>query len=249
MPKNNDLVIVTPAWNCENSIRQTCMSVIAQSYDNWRMIVVDDVSSDATSQKVADLSNNLGLGEKISILRREEKYGEVRNTYDIVHDQCNKNDIVVRLDGGDWITDNDCFYILNEIYKNPTYDPAVLWTAHRWEYNTNQNISNNLDSSMDVYTHPWVSSHLKTFRKSSMDGINKKNYFDENGSWIMIACDQAIFLPMLEKSRREKKNLVYLPMCMYHYSIDLLREDLFTCDRSQQQKFSAERIRKRGFIE
>ena len=64
MSKNNDLVIVTPAWNSENSIRQTCMSVIAQSYSNWRMIVIDDVSSDNTSQKVNDLSNDLGLGKQ-----------------------------------------------------------------------------------------------------------------------------------------------------------------------------------------
>lgn len=243
----NNFLVVTPAFNCESNIEQTINTVVAQSYNNWRMIVIDDVSTDQTSEVVKEISSRYNLGDKLSVVRREEKYGEVRNTYDIHENHCEENDVIVRLDGGDWITDNDCFYILNSLYNQ--YDPAVMWTAHRWEYNLQQNISNNLNPAISAYEHPWVSSHLKTFRKSTMDGINKQNYMDDNGDWIMIACDQAVFLPMLEKSRREKRNLLYVPMCMYHYSIDLGREDLFTCERSKNQKASAEWIRDRGYIE
>jgi hypothetical protein len=65
----------------------------------------------------------------------------------------------------------------------------------------------------------------------------------------MIACDQAIFLPMMERARRDKKSLIFLPMVMYHYNIDLQKPDLFHNDRSYAQKYSAEWIRERGFIE
>ena len=65
----------------------------------------------------------------------------------------------------------------------------------------------------------------------------------------MIACDQAVFLPMMERARRKSRPLIYLPMVMYHYDIDLQNPELFTQDRSLQQKMSAERIRERGYIE
>jgi teichuronic acid biosynthesis glycosyltransferase TuaG len=38
--------IITAAYNCESYITQTICSVQAQTYENWEMIIVDDLSSD-----------------------------------------------------------------------------------------------------------------------------------------------------------------------------------------------------------
>ena len=65
----------------------------------------------------------------------------------------------------------------------------------------------------------------------------------------MIACDQAIFLPMLERARIKNRPLIFIPRVMYHYNIDLDNPELFSCDRSLDQKMSAEKIRERGYIE
>jgi hypothetical protein len=65
----------------------------------------------------------------------------------------------------------------------------------------------------------------------------------------MIACDQAVFLPMMHKAIKEERPLVFIPMVMYHYDIDLKNPTLFKSERSINQKMSAERIRERGFIE
>lgn len=241
----NNFVFVTPAYQCQDKILQTIKSVYSQSYDRWRMVIYDDMSTDNTAQVVRDISSRLGLGEKLQVISRTEKFGEVRNTLDAI-ESIEDNEIVCRLDAGDWLVDNDCLHILDEVYRQ--LDPAVAWTAHRWSY-TGKNISGPLSQNCkNVYAHPWVSSHLKTFRRSSMREINPKNYLDEDGNYIMIACDQAVFLPMMQKSLEDDRALVFVPMVMYHYDIDLQNPNLFTSQRSVKQKASAEWIRERGYI-
>jgi hypothetical protein len=146
------------------------------------------------------------------------------------------------------MTENDTLFYLNNIYKE--HKPAVCWTAQRWAY-TSYGISKQmtLQPNQSVYEHPWVSSHLKTFRAAALKKVNPKNFYDDDGNWIMIACDQAVFLPMMHLAVKEKLPLVFLPLVCYHYNIDLEKPDLFTEDRSVIQKQSAEWIRSRGYVE
>ena len=242
---SSKFVFVTPAYNSETTIAQSIFSVLAQSYDDWRMIVYDDMSTDNTAQVVEDMSKSLCLGSKLSVVSRKEKYGEVHNTLDAVKNIDDK-EIICRLDGGDWLTENDTLAILNNIYQ--TQNSAVVWTMQRWAY-SNYNISGPLQTSdADVYTHPWVSSHLKTFRKDAINNINKKNFKDAEGNWIMIGCDQAVFLPIMHKALTDGKDRTFLPLVCYHYNINLDDPELFTCERSKNQKYSAEWIRQRGYI-
>ena len=75
-----DLVsIITPAHNAEKFISQTIQSVLKQSYFNWEMIIVDDFSSDKTT----DIVDSFILKDKrIKLIKLEKNSGagEARNT-------------------------------------------------------------------------------------------------------------------------------------------------------------------------
>ena len=238
-------VFLTPAFNCEKEIKNTLFSMISQSYKNWRAIFIDDVSDDNTGQVVMDIAKSLSLGSQVEVVRREEKFGETKNTLTEI-ERIEDNEVVCRLDGGDWLTENDTLYFLNNIYEK--HNPGVLWTDHRWEYTFN-NISGPIDPNISIYEHDWVTSHLKTFRASKLKRVPKANFLDENGNWVMIACDQTVFLPMLHMCLENREPLGHLPIVCYHYSIQLDNwEKLSTSERAYNQRDMAMWIRERGFV-
>jgi len=249
LAENTKFVFIIPVYNCEHTVEQTLLSVLAQSYKNWRILFRDDLSTDNTVETIFNLIKQYKLEDKVKLTINDIKHGEVRNTLEAVK-EIDDNEVICRVDGGDWLTENDCLACLDTVYRE--VNPACAWTAHRWDY-TGKNISGPLPNlEINVYSElldNWCTSHMKTWRKSIMNNINDKNYRDKNGDYIMIACDRAIYLPILHTALRAERKCLFIPMCCYHYSIDLTNEHLFTEERSIQQRKSAEFIHKRGFIE
>ena len=42
--RDTQFVFLIPAYNCEKEIIQTLLSIFSQSYKNWRVLLIDDVS-------------------------------------------------------------------------------------------------------------------------------------------------------------------------------------------------------------
>lgn len=73
MPKNNPLVsICIPAYNNEDYISETLDSILAQTYTNLEIIIVDDCSKDGT---VRVLEEYAAKDSRISIYRNEKNLG------------------------------------------------------------------------------------------------------------------------------------------------------------------------------
>lgn len=49
--------IIMPAYNCEHFIADSIRSVLAQTYTNWELLVVDDCSTDNTAEIVASFTD------------------------------------------------------------------------------------------------------------------------------------------------------------------------------------------------
>lgn len=200
------------------------------------------MSTDRTMDMIAITKKDLGLGEdRISVTSNTEKMWEIKNIVESLK-ECEPNDIVCRLDGDDWLCDSDALSIIDHKYKTTGCD--VLWTAHRWSF-TNHNISGPLAKSANPYKHPWVSSHLKTFRKSLIENVSDENFRGPDGNYFKRIGDQTIYLPVLYKSAG---NWHYEPIVAYHYTIEM-KPETFQTDDSKFQQNEALYLRSRGFIE
>ena len=45
---NNRVDIIIPAYNSQKTIAKTIKSVFRQTYNNWKLIIIDDASTDDT---------------------------------------------------------------------------------------------------------------------------------------------------------------------------------------------------------
>ncbi len=64
--------IITPSHNAELFIAQTIKSVLAQTYQEWEMIIVDDLSSDNTLQVIEIYTN---IDPRIKLIKSEQQSG------------------------------------------------------------------------------------------------------------------------------------------------------------------------------
>jgi glycosyltransferase involved in cell wall biosynthesis len=241
----NRFVFIAPTYNAEKTCGQAILSLAAQSYKNWHLIMVDDMSTDYSVANVKSLFNALGISDRLTVIENTEKKWEVANVLEALK-HCQEDDIVCRFDLDDYLIDTQALEIIDMQYRGDK-DLEALWTAHRWfdkNGTTNRNISAPLADNVDVYKHPWVSSHLKTFRKRVIDNVNDANFRGPDGEYIRRAGDQAIFLPVLHKAKKKG----YLPMAMYAYRCDM-NPQTFQTDDAKFQKSEAEFLRARGFVE
>lgn len=250
---DNKFVFVAPMYNASAFVGQMLASIVGQSYVNWRVILVDDVSSPEEQTKsdqiifgYQKLLVNLGQDEsKIQVVWNGDdpargKQWEVSNVL-LGVSMCEDNDIVCRIDADDYLSELDALTYLNALYNQSGAE--ALWTAHRWGF-TDQNISGPMPPTADVYKHPWVSSHLKTFRKYLLNGVNDENFRGEDGNYIRRAGDQCIYLPALHNTHKRG----FVPRVMYHYNIKTDDPSIFQTSDAKFQKSEAEFIRHRGYV-
>lgn len=264
MHGDNRFVFVAPMFNASATLPQMLHSLYGQSYVDWHLVLIDDVSteehlklSDRIVSSFVHLANNGNYAKndidvveadgersnrstRITFIKNQTKKWEVANVLRGLK-ECKDDDIVCRLDADDWLTDLDALAYLNALYKQTGAE--ALWTAHRWAY-TDKNISGPMISGADVYRHPWVSSHLKTFRKRLINDVPDVNFRGEDGEYIRRAGDQAIYLPVLH--RTEKRGFV--PRVMYHYTIKDEPATYQTPDAAFQRD-EALFLRARGYVQ
>ncbi|MDN3671922.1 glycosyltransferase family 2 protein [Flavobacterium branchiarum] len=56
--QSHKVSIITPLYNSESFIAETIQSVIAQTYNNWEMLIVDDCSTDNSKSIIEDFSKH-----------------------------------------------------------------------------------------------------------------------------------------------------------------------------------------------
>jgi glycosyltransferase involved in cell wall biosynthesis len=237
------MVIVIPSYNNRQWYRQNLRSLCAQKYDHFRAIYVDDGSTDQTGALVEQFLADQAVGPRIQVIRNPVRVGALENLYRSIH-TCDDQEIVILLDGDDWLAHSRVLQILNTVYADPdcwmTYGQYASWPAPVPGYS--RPIPARITDTNTVRGYEWCASHLRSFYAWLFKRINREDLLSPWGTFYPMAWDQALMFPMLEMAGHRAK---FIPDILYTYNAANPINDAKVNRRLQQQCETAIRRQQR----
>lgn len=191
------MVVIIPSYNNAQWCQKNIISVLNQQYQNYRVIYIDDCSSDKTADNVQELVKQLGQEHRFTLIRNKERHGALENLYDAIY-SCDDNEIIVTLDGDDWLAHNKVLQKLNEVYST-----QKVWLT----YGRMRELRTGVDwwckaiPQRIVKTNTFRTfrcpSHLRTFYVWLFKKIQLEDLQYE-GAFFKMTWDQAMMFPMIE---------------------------------------------------
>jgi len=227
-------VVVIPSYKNADWYQKNLDSVFYQNYSNYRVVYVDDCSPDRTADLVSRYVLDHGQSERFTLVRNIERKLKAFNFYHAIHQLCDDEEIVVELDGDDWLASPDVLSILNEVYLDPN-----IWMTYG-SYTSTRPFKNCcgeypqrvIDQNAyrrfgfrtgipEIFHVYWKTGHLRTFYAWLFKRIDVED-FKLDGEFVSMAVDQCYMYPLLELSGGRFK---YIRDILYVYNRENVLND------------------------
>lgn len=221
---NQSFVVFVCGFNNGALVEKSLHSIFSQVYGSYRLIYIDDASTDQSFVAAHDYILESGQMDRTTFLQNEKRLGLLANLVRAV-EMCRDREILVVLDGVDWFAHEWVLNRLNQYYADPD-----LWMAYGQfrEPPLYHLYSNSVGSSESM--HKGVSPrfrdralgpfHGQTFYAALFKRIVSED-LSFRGEYVAQRADLAMMLPMLE-------------MAQGHYQF--IPETLFLAERRSLDK-------------
>lgn len=204
-------IIISTCYNVAKWIPINVAMVKYQSYHDFLCVYVDDNSKDNTFEI---LKRETHEDNRFVILQNPDS-GSQGAAYMYAYDWINtnalagKNDVIVEIDGDDWLSSVFVLDYLYEIYKNSniwmTCGQYQIYPTMGLGGHYNMYFDDSIDKENTYKKHPFPYSHLKTYRKFLLDKIDRHDLIDkETGKIFKFAWDHALCIPMVEMAGKDR---------------------------------------------
>lgn len=212
------LHVVVPFFNASQYLRRCIESIRAQNYENYQVHLINDASTDSSSDIVSQFvyvdDDNLKWTpdgeERFNYHCNDKKQGALTNQVTCINEiiDSGDDDIIVLLDGDDALTnDPNIFKRINREYHNGaemTY--GSCWSEADKIPLIAQEYPNEVfeQKSFKEYRFPWniPYTHLRTFKRSLFDRIDDSSLRSDSGDYFGPGGDAALFYALLERCDR-----------------------------------------------
>lgn len=215
LPSKHFVIVIT-SYNNQQWYLKNIMSACGQEYDNFEIIFTDDCSPDKTGDLVEEFLENNPPRCKITLIKNHTRCGAFQNIYRSIS-RCKPNDIVVSLDGDDWLANNQVLSHLNSVYANKnvwmTHGQFLMYpgnTVCDWAQKMPPTVVKN--NAYRSYRN--IPTHLRTFYVWLFRTIKLEDLLHE-GSFYPVTWDMAFMLPMMELSGG---NHAFIDKILYIYN-------------------------------
>jgi len=126
-----------------------------------------------------------------------------------------KNDIVVSVDGDDWLPDPGVLQRVADAYADGK--TWITYGSHK-RSNGRKLITEPLEDATKIRQEAWKTSHLRTWKVGLWRRIRPESLLGPDGQTFRCAGDVAWMFPMIEMAGNEHSK--HLPECNYVYNVD-----------------------------
>lgn len=258
--KQNKIKVLVPFYNPGDFLDMCINSVLTQDYPNYEVLFIDDCSKDNSYNKIpactykVDESGNPELDENGQLIilekhpilektkclnviawRASSRATALPNIHNGIMNFCtDPEDIVVILDGDDWLYSKGSLSYINQFY-NDNPECWMMYGSSKWTDGRKCCSSAYPEHEFrHLRAAPFRVSHIRTFRAGLYHKIAEQDpsfscMKDKNGEWYQMTYDVAMFLPMLEMAGFN--HVKHNPKPLYIYN----RDNPISDDRTNQQ--------------
>ena len=249
------IVAVVCSYNNGPWSENTLNSIFSQQYSNFRVIIVDDCSTDNNTEVIQKFIDNNNLADRITFIKNDIRRRKLFNLYRVLY-ECNDDEIVFMVDGDDSIHGSQVFSYINSIYqdeniwftygqyRNVPASQAIQW-GHK-EMGYCRPVPKHIQRKQAYRYYSFIYMHPRSFRAWLFKLVKLEDLIADTiqgfqGDFYPASNDVAMYFPMVEMAHTHIK---FIPEVLY---IRNLYSDLvgFKVDR-RIQTASAREIRKKN---
>ena len=211
-----NFTIMMLGYNSAPWIRRSIESALKQNYKNFQVIAVDANTNDGTYEILKEYESD----SRFKLIRNNERKYVSENVC-IAVDNAPDDTIMCALDFDDWLLRDDVLSILNDVYNEDiwlTYGNYVDYYSENFiiDHKALSDYPKDIVENNKFRSDRWRATHLRTFKKSLFQKINRKDFIDPlTGTWYKMAGDMGYMFPMLEMAGNRYK---FISTIFYSYN-------------------------------
>jgi glycosyltransferase involved in cell wall biosynthesis len=212
-------VIVVCSYNNDQWSETTLTSLFTQNYTNFRVIIVDDCSSDNNCEVIQQCIDKYNFGDRVTFIKNEQRHRKLFNLYRVLY-ECNDDEIVLMVDGDDWLIDENVLSFFNNIYaddsiwftygqyRNVPASQAIQW-GHK-EMGYCRPVPKHIQRQQAYRYYSFIYMHPRTFRAWLFKLVKLEDLIADKiegfeGNFYPASNDVAMYFPMVEMAHTHIK--------------------------------------------
>ena len=221
MKSNIKFKIVVPTFNTEHWIGRCLESIQFQTHKDFECIVYNDASTDNTGRAIDEYFSSRP-DSRFRVVHNEKNVKALANIvsgFKALNTQDDPESVLMVIDGDDFLFSEYVLQMVAGAYsdRDPwlTYGNHVHWPTGQISLNCRP-FPPEVHRDRTYRTHPFISSHLRTFKSKLWNAIRDEDLRGEDGNYYGSAWDVAFMLPMLEMAGQNR--ILYIPNILYCYN-------------------------------
>jgi glycosyltransferase involved in cell wall biosynthesis len=197
-------------WNAEKYIKNCIRTLKSQTDREFEVYLIDDMSTDNT----VEVTKKLIEGDsRFKLIVNEEKKFKLKNLNELIT-QFDDEDIIIEIDGDDFLLTADVVSDIREIYSNGN----VWLTNGSFMYSNGDSGFSSKCNPETVRKDVFTFSHLRTWKTFLWKSIPDSYLRDDDGTYFKSAADVAYTFSLLELAGDE--NYRFIPKLYYVYNAE-----------------------------